>query len=607
MPDERTRPGADGTAGERGPGRLGFWLAIGGTWLVMAVIAWLTPPQGDDWGHLEWARNATPASLLHLLAGSRTTGDLVGPALALWRPLHIVASPLVIVALLAGMTTHALGRLPRAGRSSDTLVFLAAGAALWLAAPNLGVVLSHRSYLATYVYGLTAMVWLLAAYRLAGAPTRRAWLWTAGAAVLGLLAGASTRAVGTVGVVIIVTAVVRRSRRGEGVPGWMWAGALAVCAGAVLAWLDMPYANLGRLSLARIDGNLGILYEYVGQNGQVVSALAVALLALLVRAGFGGAKPSVPGLEALVLVRRALLVWAALALIGVVGPVWGTPAKLAAAVALSTAALVAVDAIAQGLASSARSRWLRRLLWIAVLVPAVDVVASGLPRYVDARAQHEARVRTLAAAPLGGVAKVAPSRPVNGDFWVAAESWPRSRLREQVARSLFGIDDIVIDPAFRDYEPGSGFTFEVQAGAAAPHSWLDLPHDLLLARRAFDRGVRELAAATPAPAALVLTNVDFPERAGRPLLAARLVDGRVEQPAASHGGPDRDGRYFVRLKPRSPGSALAEQWFVSGGRSTLPMVRNGRLELVGWQAGWYVLVACDASVCWAVDAFYVPA
>ena len=246
-------------------------------------------------------------------------------------------------------------------------------------------------------------------------------------------------------------------------------------------------------------------------------------------------------------------------------------------------AIAGLSLVASFLDAAGDDPWLRRGLWALVLVPFVDIVAVGLPAWLHERAQDDARRQVLAAAAPGSTVTIAPSTPVAGDFWVPPESWWRASLREDVARSVFGLGDIRFEPPFRDLEP----SMELVLDAA------DAPHDLQLAKSWFRAaGVPELRA----------TNLDWPERRGRPVLLARRRAGVALVPGSRHGGPITNGRYW--LEPDVAPAADAEVWLVHDGVALSPRRSGARFELSPPQVGWYVLLVCDAAECWALDAVH---
>ena len=561
-----------------------FWATVAALYGLFAAIAWINPPQGDDWRHLAWAARHKGALWPAILGGARVTGELVGPVLALCKPVHVLVTPAVMVALLVAMVAHARGRWPEPRKDGvgDAFLLLAALGVLRMATPGFGMIISHRPFVAVYLYGLTAMLWLLAAYRFARPDARATLVATLAMLLLGLLAGASRRPAATVGAVILVLLLRARARRGERLPAWMWTGALGVAIGLVAVWLEEPRADFGRLWITRIDANLNVLYEYVGQNGHAVTVLALVLLALLVRERWRGRPVPTPGLAQLGAIRWILLAWAGMAVVGLVGPVWIAPVKLGAAAVLSIAVLAVLAAVFD---ASAGDSWLRGGLWLLVLVPVLELLVAGMPRWLDQRAQHERRIRALAGAPAGSVVTIAPGAPVAGDFWVAPEGWFRASLREQVARNVYGLADIRFSTPFRDLEPSMNLDFGARGVA----------RDLSLAKREFRAAPH---------GELLVTSIDWPERRGRPLVAARMAaDGTLVIPEGHHGGPITNGRFWVR--PDAPVAAGAEVWLVNDGHALSVTQLRGRFELLPPQGGWYLLAVCDAAECWAVDAFYV--
>jgi hypothetical protein len=261
------------------------------------------------------------------------------------------------------------------------------------------------------------------------------------------------------------------------------------------------------------------------------------------------------------------------------------------AVLVAIGALVVVDAL---LEAAPADRVLRGLLGGGVVLALAEILAVGVPAKLDAYAQHQARLAALAATPRGQVATVRPILPVDGDFWVGGESLERASLREDVARSLFGLDDITFDKPFLDLEPSMGWRFAITPDGGS----LVLGHDLALARRQFrQRKLRD--------ADLRVASLDWRERAGRPVVAARCTAGVCSVPRAHRVGVAPDGRQLVRAEDRWLVRGF-EHWVIGPDRAVRAGLHGGRLDYTAGAAGWYAVLACDARECWVLDASYVP-
>jgi hypothetical protein len=124
---------------------------------------------------------------------------------------------------------------------------------------------------------------------------------------------------------------------------------------------------------------------------------------------------------------------------------------------------------------------------------------------------------------------------------------------------------------------------------------IEWPFDFYLARRE----LRHVSGTGD----IVVTNLDWPERAGRPVIAARLgVRGGL--PGGRHTGPTPDGHYSFLPEKRFLDAGF-EWWVVNDGRAVRPERRGQRLDFAASNSGWYVLVGCDARECWAMHPFHL--
>src|SRR5436190_24304252 len=87
------------------------------TYAMHAIVAWVSPIQGDDWGHWMWAnehaRDSGGRWILELAREYHTFSDLVAFVLARSTVTHAIVTPLVAIALVVGLYAIAMRRLPR--------------------------------------------------------------------------------------------------------------------------------------------------------------------------------------------------------------------------------------------------------------------------------------------------------------------------------------------------------------------------------------------------------------------------------------------------------------------------------------------------------------
>lgn len=580
-------------------------------WAVYAVVAWWTPLQGEDWGQLAWLLRHEPVDLADLASALRrepTTGD-VGHLIGVASPLaHALLAPTVIVLFVLGLFALAFGRRPEP-RSWDDLWRLALLHALvWLGAPRVGVVFGHRPHVVHFVYGLCAVVWLLAAYRAAGPTPRTGTLRAIGLGALGLLAGASNHHVALAALAVMVVTIVRRRRRGEPVPAWMWASLLTVVVGLALLFSNPnPYfAAMGRRGLATTFGQ--ILY-FLNEAGEIVALASLIGLATLLKSRWRGTPMPSPTVPELTWMAGCFFGGFAIMAVAVFGPRWGEPSMFAPSVLFVAGGVVA-------LARLAEDRWVRHALTAMVVGVHVLVGYHLLPAYHEAHAVGQRRLVQLEAAPDGGVATITPFPQVGIGFWFLGEDLGWSAAREVAAAEVYGLDDIAFDRETGAYEPRTELelrvevTFDPQPSPAEVQAVIGrrLAKNLTVARGQFRRVLVELGKRHDLEAAsLVVDNLDWPERRGRPVYAGRFVPGTgMVMPKAywlQHDQLQRM-RFHVNWRSlRTRGDPPRRELYVLGMGEVLPAeLRGDRVYFIPRWAGTYVLVACNPADCYVVES-----
>src|SRR5687767_11000880 len=211
----------------------GFVVAMS---IVHAMVAFWTPVQGDAWDHWIWAAqhrdDATGTWLASFLRTHFTFSDAIGYTLSRCRVFHVLVTPMVIIALVAGLFTLAMRRLPRA-TWDDILGLALVSALLWIGQPSAGVALFHLPNVALYVYGAAIAVWLVAPLRCGWQVSARWWpLLILGA----YCAGTSSRAIATATLVGFALFMWRRPR-----VRWMWITLGVLFVATIAGYLDPPW------------------------------------------------------------------------------------------------------------------------------------------------------------------------------------------------------------------------------------------------------------------------------------------------------------------------------------------------------------------------------
>lgn len=590
---------------------IAFVAMLAAWWIMYALVAWWSPFQGEDWGILGWLERHDPVTLDDVLTTTYrepTTGD-TGHLIAVALPLvHTALAPTVIILFVVGLFAFAFARRPDP-RSWDDLWKLAfLHALVWLGAARVGVIFGHRAHVTHFVYGLTAALWVLAAFRAAG-PSPRSGPWVAvGMGALALLGGASNHHVAGAAIAYIVVTIVRRRRRGEPVPAWMWASLATMTIGLALLFTNPhPYfAAIGRRGLATTFGQ--ILY-FLNEAGETVALASLVAFATLVKSRWRGTPMPVPTVPELGWMTLCFFGGFAIMALAVFGPRWGEPSMFAPSILFTAGGVVALVRLAD-------DGWVKRAMIALTVVVHVIVAVHLLPAYREAHRYGELRMQQLAAPPPGGVATVTPYPQVGIGFWFLGEDLGYAAAREIAAVDVFELDEIVFDRETGAYEPSANLEMHVEVDFEPQPSPAEVQRavgsrvsrNLLVARGQFRRVLVELGKKYHLNGgSLVVDNLDWPERRGRPVYAGRFVPGTgMVIPKAFWLQPDQLQRMRFRVNWRSlrtKGDPARRELYVLGMGEVLPAERDDRyVYFVPRWAGSYVLVACNPDDCYVVES-----
>jgi hypothetical protein len=580
-------------------------------WGMYAIVAWWTPIQGEDWGQLAWLAQHDPIDVDHVLEAlyrEPTTGDighLIGVALP---AVHAALAPTLIILFVIGLFAFAFARRPDP-RSWDDLWKLAfLHALVWLGAARVGVIFGHRPHVAHFVYGLCAAVWVLAAFRAAGPSPRGGIKLAVGMAVLALLGGASNHHVSGAAIVYIIVTIVRRRRRGEPVPAWMWVSLATMTVGLVLLFTNPnPYfAAMGRRGLATTFGQ--ILY-FLNEAGETVALASLVAFATLVKSRWRGTPMPVPSLGELAWMATCFFGAFAIMALAVFGPRWGEPSMFAPSILVTAGGVVALVRLAD-------DPWIKRAMIALTVVVHAIVAWKYVPAYREAHRYGELRMQQLASPPPGGIASITPFPQVGIGFWFLGEDLGFSAAREIAAVEVFDLEDIVFDRETGAYEPSTGLEMHVEVDFTPqpPPEEVQriigrrVARNLIVARGQFRRVLVELGKKYNLHGgSLVVDNLHWPERRGRPVYAARFIEGTgLVIPKAYWLQPDQLQRMRFRVNWRSVSvkdEPMREELYVLGMGDVFPTKREKRyVHFVPRWAGTYVLVACGAADCYVIES-----
>lgn len=599
----------EGTSETGGTGLVpvGFWAMLAAWWVLYALVAYWTPYQGEDWFHLGWLTRYRPVGaddVLHYLRVNPTVGDIIGQVTVAFPWFHILVSPTVIILFVVGLYTLAFTRLPSPRSSRDTLVLAMLHALVWMGAPRVGVTLGHRPHVAHFVYGLTALIWLLSFFRCAGDVPMRGRARTVGVFVLAVAGGASNHHVAILGLAYAIWSIVARRRAGLAVPPWMPVAVVGLVIGLVLLFLN-PHPYFAALGRRGWSSALTQLVLFLTEGAETIALVSLTAFALLVRSRVMNVPMPIPTPRELVWMLACFVSGFALVLLGLLGPRWGDPGMFAPAVLFAAGGVVALSRLVEDV-------WVRRgaiLVTIAVHL----VVAFQMVRFYHQAAEDmEVRLAQLRAAPDGSVPAITPFRKVETTFWFFGEDLGWASNREVAALDVFNLRDITFDRETGVYEPSTGFEMKVKLVFDPPVSDAEvqatvgprMATSLVVARNQWRRAMFELGKKHNLISGdLEITNLDFPGRNGRPIYAGRMIHGKgLFQPRATWRQPDPLQRMSFRVKWESLRMRVTDL-FVVGMGDVLPTKRSGeRVYFVPLWAGSYTLIACDPTFCLAVES-----
>jgi len=370
---------------------------------------------------------------------------------------------------------------------------------------------------------------------------------------------------------------------------------------------------LGLIASRGLAGCYDIVAGFIAEAQWAISGTAAAVLAFVAAHRRRGAVAPVPSRAAL----RAIA-WLAGAALAIVVLLFGSPVAVerllfASAVLLAGALAVALDHVLGHAGGAPRLR--------AVIVAACAVIAGyHAVRFtqvsIAVAGEQRQRMAALRAAAPGTIARV-PAYRTPRSRWLWGDDFRMAAVRDQVARGLFGLAGVELEPrpiwaepapserfvGRADYAPP--LTAPLPAELAAPPPFLDaalaqLRRALALGAGAIDghRLIRyEIAAEAPG----------FVDPAHRPLRALVWTPGSI---AFVHGDgeEDADGEPAIRVS----GSTLPAGWsdaFVIGcGETRRVAARDDRgdavlpVELAC--RGSYTAVICDPAACWFAGRYW---
>jgi len=444
--------------------RLAFWLSIFGLWLLFLVQAWNTPVLLDDWYQLPyWRKHEFGLTAIweyghyNYFHFNPRIGDVFllvinGPPAA-----HMILTPLVEVGVLLVTFAIAFARWPRPTyRDLQLLLFIQV--MIWVVIPIPGIIYFYRPFATNYLWAFGITLLLFVPYRFAlarGIAPRRLWL-APPMLLLGWTAGMCNEHTGPAAMVAIAIFIVVAFKRKQ-LRAWMLAGGLGLYIGYPMLFFapgqKLRYAGMAThntpinvLKERGLDGCFEILLEFVAeaQNGIILFLVFVLVYLRLFRRR-GETVPPLP---------RTTVIAAALMIIGAGAIIVTLFASPTATERLFFApALLLVIALAIFAEQMYEQPALRRFATMVCGVIFAYHTVRFVWVYAIAKADNDARIAKLQAAPDNALVEVEPYQDHRRSRWFWGDDFRYASLREYVGNEVFDLNGIVYDRHLRWAEP----------------------------------------------------------------------------------------------------------------------------------------------------------
>lgn len=576
--------------------RRAFYAAASALWLLFALQAWWSPILLDDWFQIRyWRDHEFGVSALWSYARHNyynynpRIGEVVLAVVDGSHAIHVVATPIVQLALLPLVFAIAFGRWPRP-TLRDLYVLLFIQVMIWLVIPIPGVIYFYRPFTTNYLWGFTITLALVVPYRLAGARLGSYWLAPI-MLVLGWVAGMCNEHTGPTAMVAVAGFIAIAWHRRQ-LRSWMIAGMVGLAIGyPMLIYAPGQYVRYGGIANRHtpssvlgergVGGCLDILVGFARE-----AWLGIVLFAAIF-AGYVWRRRALPALSRTDRGAAALLVAAAALIVATLflSPTASDRLFFASAVLL-------VGALAIVSERMYADRTVRRIAVVACSALAAYHAARFVEAALVVKAENDQRIAAMREAPPGSVPIVASYRDDRSRWSFGDDFKVFPWLRGYVATTLFDLAGVDLDVAT---PPPTRLTCEPACAVRPPtyREWQATP----LVQWMFGATV---APTTPQVAVrLIGLAVADPRR--RPIYTLAwsrertiFVDGRPDDNRHGH---------FVRVArstlPRRVDAAL-----VIGCNVTRPahMIDDGQDVLIPIDErqcrGPFTVLACEPDRCW---------
>lgn len=607
--------------------RLAFVIGIVALWAFFVAMALLTPPQLDDWYELAWLRHHdfTAGSVLEFARYNYFNyNPRLGETFLLLvngpRIVHVLITPAFEVLLLVVVHVLAVGRWPRADRTSLAQLAIAQ-ALIWLVIPIPGPMYFYRPYTTNYLFASCIQFGLFIPFRLERKRPGPARWWLAPVLLVWGIAGGLTNEHTGPAAIAIALGLVATAWRRRRIRPWMPSAALGLIAGYLLLYFapgqTRRYAGLATdispVKTILDHGFSGCTYILSAVASEVwVGLAAVVALALVARRRARDAVRALDG-EAIALIATAAGGALMITVTTFASPIVENRVMFAPCLLLAVA-LVAGTTVAW------HEPRTRRLLVAAACCLLGFYMAGFAIVSRQVAADSADRIAALERAASDEVVRVEPAAWPHLDIWTYGEDLQWAYMREFVAHRVFDVAGLELVPLPAGAQPTPPerrqvtveFDPPVDARAARPawRLWSFIPTQWPWVVREIRESLAELDAVPghrlhAIDVTVVSATPGLP--AGKPIYLVRWrdgtfyrIDGRIKD--------DDDGWPYLTIAGPDLPLDPTEAWLSACGETRPVQIRRVdgeiRLPIAYHCSGNHTLYVCDASACWLAGRFW---
>jgi len=435
-----------------------FFAAAVGLWLLFFIQAVNTPVLLDDWFQLRYWRDHDfgPSSLwtyarFNYFNYNPRFGEVLLAIVNGSQAIHLIVTPLVQLAVLPTVFVIAFARWPRPTlRDLQLLLFIQT--MIWLVIPIPGIMYFYRPFATNYLWAFTITLALFVPYRLAlaGACTRPRWWPVPVMLVLGWVAGMCNEHTGPTAMLAMAGLVCVAWRRQQ-LRAWMLAGMIGLYIGYPMLFFapgqSVRYGGIAahytptRLLADRgIIGCLEIFRDFIVEARLALLFFVAAVVRYLWRLYLRGGRFAPPSprtvVDAIVLAAAS----AAIVMTLCMSPMASDRVFYASGVLLVAALTIAAQHLFH-------EPVVRRFVISACVAVCAFHAVRFVATYAELKAENDARLAILAAAPPGSVVHLPSYKLAERSRWSYGDDFAQPWLRDYVVAELYDVAHVELDHA----------------------------------------------------------------------------------------------------------------------------------------------------------------